>query len=184
MLRTLTFFFCISLACMQGFSQTPMTDSTINSIYDFNMTRLEGGDQALNDYAGNVILIVNVASKCGYTPQYADLQSLYDTYKDQGLVILGFPANNFAGQEPGTDEEIKAFCERNYGVTFPMFSKISVKGSDVHPLYAYLEAKTGEKPGWNFHKYLINRDGTQITSIATRSRVTDDEIKQQIVNLL
>lgn len=168
----------------KGMSQEPMADSTITSIYDFTLPSLEGQDQSLAAYEGKVILIVNVASKCGLTPQYKDLQALYDQYGDQGLVILGFPANNFMGQEPGTDEQIQEFCQRNYGVTFPMFSKISVKGADVHPLYAYLKQQTGVQPGWNFHKYLISRDGKQITSISPRSRVSESAILEQITSLL
>ena len=107
-------------------------------VLSFTMERLEGGSEDLEAYRGKVVLIVNTASKCGLTPQYEDLQKLYDTYKEQGFVVLGFPANNFRNQEPGSDEEIAEFCERNYGVTFPMFSKISVKGDDQHPLYAKL----------------------------------------------
>ena len=105
-----------------------------NTIYQFAMNSIEGTEINLADYNGKVVLIVNVASECGFTPQYAELQTLYDQHKDEGLVILGFPANNFGAQEPGSNEEIQAFCEKNYGVTFPMFSKISVKGDDMHPL--------------------------------------------------
>jgi len=159
-------------------------DTTAKSIYDFTMTSLDGKEVSLSDYKGKVVLIVNVASKCGLTPQYEDLQALYESHKDKGLVILGFPANNFMGQEPGTNEEIAAFCQKNYGVSFPMFSKISVKGSDVHPLYAYLKEATGQQPGWNFHKYLISKDGTKLTSIDPRSRVTDSTVKGMIEELL
>ena len=125
------------------------------SVHQFTMSDINGQDVNLSQYKGKVVLIVNVASKCGLTPQYRDLQKLYAEKKNQGLVILGFPANNFAGQEPGTDDEIESFCQKNYGVSFPMFSKISVKGDDIHPLYQFLTDK--EKNGvmdskvkWNF----------------------------------
>lgn len=133
------------------------------SIYDFEMKSLSGDDISLSQYEGDVLLIVNTASECGYTPQYKELQKLYEEYGDKGFYVLGFPANNFGGQEPGSDEEIAQFCEMNYGVTFPMFSKISVKGEDQHPLYQYLTSADhldveGEI-GWNFEKFLIDRNG-------------------------
>lgn len=134
------------------------------SVYDFTMKDLDGKEVSLAQYEGKVLLLVNTASKCGFTPQYEGLEKLYKTYRDKGLVILGFPANNFLWQEPGTDGEIKQFCSIKFGVTFPMFSKISVKGKGQHPLYAFL---TDEKanPGfggaitWNFNKFLVGRDG-------------------------
>ena len=133
------------------------------SIYDFKVPGLEGGTIDLSKYQGKKMLIVNTASKCGNTPQYADLEKLYEKYKDK-LVIIGFPANNFGGQEPGTNSEIKEFCTRNYGVTFPMAEKVSVKGDDIHPLFKYLvdEAeKMGEKDPikWNFTKFLVDENG-------------------------
>jgi glutathione peroxidase len=140
------------------------TVQTAGSIYDFTLNDIDGKPVALSQYRGQVLMLVNVASKCGFTPQYEGLQKLYDTYKDQGFVILGFPANNFLGQEPGTDFEIKSFCSLQYGVTFPVFAKISVKGKDKHPLYQFLTDKktnpdfSGEI-NWNFSKFLIGRDG-------------------------
>jgi len=134
-----------------------------SGVYDFTLNSIEGKPSPLASYKGKVVMIVNVASQCGYTPQYTALESIYEKYKDQGFVILGFPANNFGAQEPGTNEEIKAFCTRKFSVTFPMYSKISVKGSDQAPLYAYLTKETG--PGltgdikWNFTKFLVSRDG-------------------------
>jgi glutathione peroxidase len=133
-------------------------------IYDFSVHNIDGGSESLKAFKGKTILIVNVASKCGYTPQYAGLQKLYTRYKDKGFVILGFPANNFGAQEPGTNAEIKTFCSRTYNVTFPMFSKISVKGSDQEPLYQYLttqspNAATHGDIQWNFTKFLISSDG-------------------------
>jgi len=123
------------------------------------MNSLDGKLVNFDQYKGKTLLIVNVASKCGNTPQYADLEKLHEQYGSK-LVILGFPANNFGSQEPGTNEEILGFCKQNYGVTFQMFEKISVKGADQHPLYAWLKERTGEEPTWNFCKYLVKPDGT------------------------
>ena len=133
-------------------------------VYDYSVKTIDGSAETLKTYQGKAVLIVNVASKCGYTPQYAGLQKLYSKYKDRGLVILGFPANNFGGQEPGTNAEIKTFCSRTYNVTFPMFSKISVKGDDKAPLYKFLTEQSASSTThgeiqWNFTKFLIARDG-------------------------
>ena len=128
-------------------------------LYDMKMNALDGSPIDFSKYKGKTLLIVNVASKCGNTPQYTELQQLNDKYKDK-VVILGFPANNFGGQEPGTNMEIAEFCQKNYGVTFQMFEKISVKGEDQAPLYAWLKEKTGQEPTWNFCKYLVKPDGT------------------------
>jgi glutathione peroxidase len=138
-----------------------------SSVYDFTMPALNGTPTPLAGFKGKVVLVVNVASQCGYTPQYEGLQALYAKYKDQGFVIAGFPANNFGGQEPGTNEEIGAFCRSKYGVTFPMFSKISVKGGDQAPLYRFLtdktvNPKTGGEIQWNFTKFLVDREGRVI----------------------
>jgi glutathione peroxidase len=159
------------------------------SVHQFTMADINGEDVNLSQYKGKVVLIVNVASKCGLTPQYKDLQKLYDEKKDDGLVILGFPANNFAGQEPGTDDEIESFCQKNYGVTFPMFSKISVKGDDIHPLYQFLTDK--EKNGvmdskvkWNFQKYLLNKDGELVEMIAPSQSVLSEDVRASINRLL
>jgi glutathione peroxidase len=134
-----------------------------SGVYNFTLNSIDGKPAPLADYKGKVVLIVNVASQCGYTPQYSALESIYEKYKDQGFVILGFPANNFGAQEPGTNEEIKTFCTRKYSVTFPMYSKISVKGSDQAPLYSYLTKETGASLAgdikWNFTKFLVDRDG-------------------------
>jgi glutathione peroxidase len=130
-----------------------------DSIYDFKMRAIDGQPIDFTAYKGKNLLIVNVASKCGYTPQYADLEKLHETFGDK-VTILGFPANNFGSQEPGSNLEISQFCEKNFGVRFQMFEKISVKGADQHPLYKWLKEKTGEEPGWNFCKYLVKPDGT------------------------
>lgn len=138
-------------------------DRSADSVYDFSTTSIDGEETSLNQYRGKVLLIVNTASECGFTPQYEGLQTLYEEYKDKGLVVLGFPANNFGGQEPGTDEEIKQFCKVNYDVTFPLFSKVSVKGDDQHPLFTYLTSASNPdftgKIKWNFEKFLIDKEG-------------------------
>jgi glutathione peroxidase len=138
-----------------------------SSVLDFTLNSLDGKPAPLGDYRGKVVLIVNVASRCGYTPQYTGLEKIYEKYKDRGFVILGFPANNFGGQEPGTNEEIKTFCSSKYQVTFPMYSKVSVKGADATPLYQFLTDKksnpaTGGDIEWNFTKFLVDRNGKVI----------------------
>jgi len=133
------------------------------SIYDFTLNSIDGKPMPLADFKGKVILVVNVASRCGFTPQYSALESIYEKYKDQGFVILGFPANNFGSQEPGTNAEIKKFCSAKYNVTFPMYAKVSVKGDDQTPLYKYLtESANPNVAGeikWNFTKFLVDRNG-------------------------
>lgn len=147
----------------------------MTTIYDFSAEKLEGGTQALSDYAGKVVLIVNTASKCGFTPQFEGLEKVYEKYKDQGLVVLGFPCNQFASQDPGSNTDIGEFCQRNYGVSFPMFAKIDVNGGNAHPLYKYLtkEAKGvlgTEAVKWNFTKFLVGRDGNVIDRYATATK--------------
>ena len=153
------------------------------SIYDFNLKNIDGQDFSLAQYKGKKVLIVNTASKCGYTPQYAALQKLADTYKDK-VVVIGFPENNFAQQEPGTNSEIKTFCQKNYGVTFPLSEKVSVKGDDIAPLFKYLtEAPNPDFTGeikWNFEKFLIDENGKLIHRY--RSQVTP--LDPQITNAL
>ena len=130
---------------------------------DFKATRLDGTPEDLATYDGKVVLVVNTASQCGFTPQFEGLERLYEQYAEQGLVVLGFPCNQFGGQEPGSSEEIGAFCQKNYGVTFPMFEKVDVNGDDAHPLFQWLREEQGGLMGskikWNFTKFLINRDG-------------------------
>ncbi len=142
-----------------------------SNVYDFTLNSIDGQPAPLAAYKGKVLLVVNVASKCGFTPQYTALEALYEKYKDQGLVVIGFPANNFMSQEPGTNEEIKTFCSRKYNVTFPMYSKISVKGDDKAPLYQYL-TETGGDIKWNFTKFLISKDGKVIARF--EPKVTPD----------
>ena len=147
-----------------------MTDQTLS---DFTATTLSGAEQALSTYAGKVVLVVNTASKCGFTPQYEGLEKLYETYVDQGLVVLGFPCNQFMGQEPGDSEQIGAFCDQKYGVQFPMFEKIDVNGEDAHPLYKWLRTEKGGVLGdaikWNFTKFLIGRDGRVLAHYAPKT---------------
>jgi glutathione peroxidase len=130
-----------------------------NSVHEFTMNNIDGQTAPLSAYKGKVLLIVNVASQCGFTPQYEGLPKLYASYKDKGLVVIGFPANNFMGQEPGSDAEIKQFCSRKYNVNFPMYSKISVKGGDKAPLYEYLTGAGGGEVKWNFTKFLVDGEG-------------------------
>jgi glutathione peroxidase len=142
------------------------------SIYDFAMDSIQGQPVPLSEYKGKVALVVNVASRCGYTPQYAALEAVYRRYKDRGFVVLGFPANNFKSQEPGTNAEIQEFCKRTYDVTFPMFSKISVLGEDKAPLYKYLTSQMGSEIEWNFTKFLVGPDGHVLARFP--SKVTPD----------
>ena len=153
----------------------------MTNIYEFTMRDIDGKNASLSAYKGKVMLIVNVASKCGFTGQYAGLEKLYTSYTNRGLVVLGFPANDFLGQEPGTDAEIKSFFTRTYGVTFPMFSKITVKGKDIHPLYTFLTAKEtnanfGGAISWNFNKFLIGRDGAIVGRFGSRTKPDDKEL--------
>src|SRR5690349_21438255 len=143
-----------------------------SSVYDFTMKTIDGEAAPLSAYKGKVVLLVNVASKFGYTPQYAGLEKLYEKYKDRGFVIIGVPANNFGSQEPGTNEEIKTFCTRNYNVSFPMMSKVSVKGDDIVPLYGYLTENTGGDVKWNFTKFLVDKNGKIVNRF--ESKVTPD----------
>jgi glutathione peroxidase len=155
-------------------------------LYSFTMKTIDGNDKKLSDYKGKVLMIVNVASKCGHTPQYKGLEALYEKYKEQGFMILGFPANNFFSQEPGTNEEIKTFCSLNYGVTFDMFSKISVKGDDQHPLYHYLTEES-PVPGavkWNFQKYLVDRKGNVVDKFSPGTEPTEKEVIAEIEKLV
>lgn len=161
----------------------------VDSIYGFNMNDIEGKSVSLEQYRGKVLMLVNVASKCGLTPQYEGLEKLYRTYKDRGLVILGFPANNFAGQEPGTNEEIKSFCSLNYNVTFPLFSKISVKGADIHPLFKFLtDQETNPRFGgeikWNFNKFLVDKNGQIIARFEPQVKPESEQVAQSVENAL
>lgn len=156
------------------------------SIYDFTMNDIDGKPIPLSRFRGKTLLLVNTASFCGNTPQYSDLQTMYERYRSKGFEILAFPANNFGQQEPGTNEEIKGFCFTKYSLTFPLFSKISVKGGDKHPLYRYLTEES-PFPGeveWNFQKYLIDSNGTVVARYHHRTKPTSDEIVRDIEDTL
>jgi glutathione peroxidase len=159
------------------------------SIYDFTVKDIDGKEVKLEQYKGKVLLIVNVASQCGYTPQYEGLQKLYSQFQAAGLVVLGFPANNFKGQEPGSNEQIKEFCSTTYGVTFPMFSKISVKGDDIHPLYQYLtsgkdNAELAGEISWNFNKFLVNPAGKVVARFTPADKPESEKIIDAIQQAL
>ena len=148
--------------------------SAMTSLQDFTATSLDGQEVDLSAYAGQVVLVVNTASECGFTPQYEGLQQLHETYADQGFTVIGFPCDQFGGQEPGDDAEIGAFCQKNYGVTFPMMSKVEVNGDNAHPVYAWLRSEKGGMLGskikWNFTKYLVGKDGQVIDRYAPTTK--------------
>lgn len=163
---------------------TLQTTQTMKSIYDIPLKTIDGQNATLAQYKGKKMLLVNVASECGYTPQYADLQALWEQYGEK-VVVLGFPANNFGGQEPGSNEQIQSFCSKNFGVTFPLFEKISVKGNDMHELYQWLTNKDlngwNEKaPNWNFCKYLISEEGKLLNFYSSGVKPMDAEIVSQL----
>jgi len=155
------------------------------SVLDFKMRDIDGNDVKLKKYKGDVLLVVNTASKCGYTPQYEGLQAIYTKYKDKGFYVLGFPANNFGGQEPGTESEIKEFCTSKYKVTFPMFAKISVKGDDQDPLYKFLTSKETDPAfagdiTWNFNKFLIDRSGKIVARFSSKDTPESEAVTSAI----
>lgn len=172
-MKKLTIIFILFLISSIAFSQ--------KSFYDFKVSDIEGGNFDLSKLKGKKVLVVNTASKCGLTPQYKQLQSLFETYGGDKFTIIGFPANNFMKQEPGTDSEIAEFCEKNYGVTFQMMSKISVKGDDIHPLYQWLTQKSqngvlDSEVKWNFQKYLIDENGKLVDMVEPKVKPDDDKI--------
>lgn len=187
MKKLLLVFAIIAFACTSSVQkQNPQNITTLDqlimqkSIYDFKMNDINGNEVDFSQFKGKKLLLVNVASKCGYTPQYEGLQKLHEMHGDQ-VVIIGFPANNFGGQEPGTNEDIKQFCSENYGVTFTMMDKISVKGADKDPLYRWLSDKdlngwNDKEPSWNFCKYFINDKGELVKFFPSSVKPTDEEI--------
>lgn len=150
-------------------------EGSAETVHGFTLDTIEGTSEPLSQYAGKVLLMVNVASQCGFTPQYEGLQKLHETYGDKGLVVMGIPANEFGGQEPGSDEEIKGFCESRFNVTFPMYSKIVVKGEGQHPLYAHLTSKGGAVT-WNFNKFLVGKDGKLIKRYESKVKPQSPEL--------
>ena len=179
------FTFIITLFTLTMENLQAQNNADNQTIYQFTVEDINGNPFALADLKGKKVMIVNTASKCGLTPQYKELEALYQQYKDKDFIIIGFPANNFLGQEPGSNEQIASFCSINYGVTFPMMSKISVKGKNMHPLYHFLTQKSkngveDSKVKWNFQKYLIGRDGKLEKVIDPKTLPSSDEVKQWI----
>lgn len=179
-MKTLLISLFIVAAVMTSFIGKDMQDDVPKSFYDFKMTAIDGQIIDFSQYKGKKVLLVNVASKCGYTPQYADLQELHELYGNK-VAVLGFPANNFGKQEPGSNDEIALFCSENYGVSFQMFEKISVKGDEMHPLYHWLSEKkyngwNDDEPNWNFCKYLVNEKGELVAFFPSKVKPLDEEI--------
>lgn len=161
-------------------TETVMNETqTATEFYNFKLNTLTGAPFSFSDLKGKKVLLVNVASECGYTPQYGELQKLHEQYKDK-VQVIGIPANNFGGQEPGSNEQIAQFCERNYGVTFPVLEKISVVGEDRHPLYVWLEQQSGEEPNWNFCKYLIDENGKVQAFFPSKTKPMSEELLQAV----
>ena len=179
------FTFIITLFTLTMENLQAQNNADNQTIYQFTVEDINGKPFALADLKGKKVMIVNTASKCGLTPQYKELEALYQQYKDKDFIIIGFPANNFLGQEPGSNEQIASFCSINYGLTFPMMSKISVKGKNMHPLYQFLTQKSkngveDSKVKWNFQKYLIGRDGKLEKVIDPKTLPSSDEVTQWI----
>ncbi len=177
----------IALAAGLAASAAHHENEEERTVLDFTLDRIDGTPEPLSSYRGQVLLIVNVASKCGFTPQYDGLEKLYERYRERGFAVLGFPSNDFGGQEPGSNGEIIEFCRSTYGVEFPMFSKIAVSGSQAHPLYAYLTGlpePIGGAVQWNFQKYLVDRKGEVVGKYLSRTRPEDAELVQRIEALL
>lgn len=170
---------------MFSFFNNGSSDNTKN-FFDFKINSIDGNEIDLSSYKGKTILLVNVASNCGFTKQYNDLQSLYDNYQDKGLIILGVPSNQFGGQEPSSENEIKDFCETNFNISFPMTSKYNVKGDDAHPIYTWAKETFGRSaiPKWNFHKILVNKEGKVSDSFASFTSPTSKKIVKKIEEIL
>ncbi|MDX2113564.1 MAG: glutathione peroxidase [Alphaproteobacteria bacterium] len=178
-LQYLIFLGATLMTSLMGQAEASATDKTA---YDFEFTSLAGDAMPLSAYRGKVLLVVNTASKCGFTGQYKGLQALHEAYKDKGLVIIGVPSNDFGGQEPGSEKQIKEFCELNYGVSFPMTSKVEVTGKNAHPLYVWLTETLGfgSGPKWNFHKYLIGKNGMPVDHFSSITAPDSDKLKAAI----
>lgn len=182
-----TFIFCAQDNNSDSQNETEQEKHSVNTISGISVKDMEGNSIKLSDYEGKVLLIVNVASKCGFTPQYEGLQTLYDTYKSQGFEILAFPCNDFKGQEPGTNDEILDFCSSNYGVTFKLFDKIKVLGEDKEPLYKLLTTSTAVETGdigWNFEKFLISKDGEILKRFGSSTEPLSAEILKAVESAL
>jgi len=178
--RLVSLGFLIVMALQLGANQP-------GSVYDFSLNRINGSKESLSTYRGKVLMIVNVASKCGNTPQYEGLESLFKKYRDQGFVVLGFPSNDFGGQEPGSNAQIANYCRATWNVDFPMFGKISVTGNDAHPLYEFLTSRPdpiGGEIEWNFQKFLVGRDGQLVERISPHTQPLDSGLVEKIEELL
>ncbi len=171
----------LSCSASRESDREPSASAKVGGFYGLNSTDIEGRPQALAQYAGKVALVVNTASECGYTPQYKGLQELYSELEPRGFVVLGYPSNDFGGQEPGSAEEIKSFCTAKYSVSFPMFAKVVTKaGAEQSPVYSQLESATGKLPNWNFCKYLIGKDGKVIAFYPSKVTPSDAELRKAI----
>ncbi|MDB3887280.1 glutathione peroxidase [Candidatus Pelagibacter sp.] len=170
---------------MFSFFNKTMSDNS-KTLFDFKINSINGGELDLSSFKGKTILLVNVASKCGFTNQYDDLQDLYDNFKDKGLIVIGIPTNQFGGQEPGSEKEIKNFCETNFNITFPMTSKYEVKGANAHPIYIWAKDTFGKStvPKWNFHKILINKDGKIEDTFASFTGPLSNKVVKKIEQIL
>jgi glutathione peroxidase len=170
--------------CLGAVAAAVPADAACDGLLDFRMSTLQGKPANLCDFRGKVVLVVNTASYCGYTPQYKGLEALYEDYRAKGLVVVGFPSNDFGAQEPGSNQEVADFCERTYKVTFPMMEKVSVAEGHPHPFYARLARETGAPPKWNFHKYLIDRDGKTVRSFPSAVEPDAPELLKTVEQML
>jgi glutathione peroxidase len=180
-------FYVLIVAALAAFASpapSVAAEAGCPAVLDQKFSNLKDEPVSLCRFSGKVLLVVNTASECGYTPQYEGLEKLYRRYRDQGFAILGFPANDFGAQEPGTNKEIAQFCQVNYGITFPMFAKTSVVGANANPLFRELAAKTGKPPRWNFHKYLIDRAGQPVAAFESAVEPEDTRVTAEIEKLL
>ncbi len=182
--RSISVFLIAALAVFTAPAPSVAAESSCPTMLDHKFSNLMDEPVSLCQFSGKVALIVNTASECGYTPQYDGLEKLYRRYRDKGFVVLGFPANDFGAQEPGTNKEIKQFCEVNYGITFPVFAKTAVVGKSANPLFRELAAKTGKPPRWNFHKYLLDRTGQPVAAFESAVEPNDPRLTTQIEKLL
>jgi glutathione peroxidase len=184
MLRSIYVFLIAALAVFPTPATSGAAEASCPAMLNHKFSNLMDEPISLCQFSGKVVLIVNTASECGYTPQYDGLEKLYRRYRDKGFVVLGFPSNDFGGQEPGSNKEIAQFCRVNYGITFPVFAKTSVIGKNTNPLFRDLAAKTGKPPRWNFHKYLLNREGQPVAAFESAVEPEDQRITSQVDKLL
>lgn len=182
--RSIYAFIVVALTVLASAIPSSAAESPCPSLLDHKLVNLQDEPVSLCQFQGKVLLVVNTASECGYTPQYDGLEKLYRRYRDEGFAVLGFPANDFGGQEPGSNKEIAQFCRMNYGITFPVFAKTAVVGANANPLFRDLAAKTGKPPRWNFHKYLLDRTGQPVAVFESAIEPEDRQVTSQIDKLL